>query len=330
MIYQKLITKMPVPKKCVISITDKCSMRCKMCYNWTLKDSHESVSLKTWKRVVKELAELKKDEMLLNFIGGEPFEKSWALEIVKEASKYNIKTSLTTNATIINETKVNKIIESGLNTLCISLDSLNPNTHDYYRGVKGTYGKVMNALNIFKKNPGPEIIIQSIIMDKNMEDILDLIKWTDNQNHIVGVYLMAIMKPHHTNLPDDWYKNDNKGLWPINMDEMSTTILKLIKMKNNGSKIVNSNLHLKSYENYYLYPERFIKSKFCDVADFGIYIDALGNVSICAEKGIIGNIKNTHLKEVWFSCEALKVKERMGSCKKNCEFLVNCFYQDEK
>ena len=167
-------------------------------------------------------------------------------------------------------------------------------------------------------------------MDKNVNNIIDLVKWTEKKTHIVGVYLMAVMKPHHTNLPDDWYKDDKKGLWPTNMTEMSRTISQLINMKNNESKIVNSTLHLKSYENYFLYPKRFIKSKYCDVADFGIYIDALGNVSICAEKGIVGNIKNKHLKNIWFSDEALKVKERMKTCQKNCEFLVNCFYQDEK
>ena len=163
-----------------------------------------------------------------------------------------------------------------------------------------------------------------------MDDLIEMVKWIDQQKHIVGVYLMAIMKPHHTNLPDDWHKYDNKRLWPSNMAKMSRTISQLIKMKNNGNKIVNSTLHLKSYENYFLYPEKFIKSKSCDVVDFGIYIDAQGNVSICAEKGVIGNIKDKSLKDIWFSNQALKVKERMKTCKKNCEFLVNCFYQDEK
>ena len=299
---------MPVPKKCVISITDECSMRCKMCYNWTLKE----------------------DEMLLNFIGGEPFEKPWILDLVKEAGKYTIKTSLTTNASLIDNMKVEEIVNSGLTTLCISLDSLNPKTHDYYRGIKGTHAKAMKTIDLFAKHKGPEIVIQSIIMNKNMDDLSEIVKWVNTQTHVVGVYLMAIMKPHHINLPEDWYKDDKKGLWPINMDKMSATISQLIKMKDNGSKIVNSNLHLKSYENYFLYPEKFIKSKHCDVADFGIYIDAVGNVSICAEKGVIGNIKNKPLKDIWFSNQALKVKKRMKTCKKNCEFLVNCFYQDEK
>ena len=178
MIHQKLISKVASrfvlgrPKKAVFSITEECSMRCKMCYNWRLKDSENTVNLETWKKAVKDLDNLKKEKMLLNFIGGEPLEKNYVLDIVKEATKHNIKTSLTSNASLIDENMAQKIIDSGLTTLCISLDSLNPEIHDYYRGKKGIYNKVINALEIFsEKENRPEIVIQAIIMNRNMHEL---------------------------------------------------------------------------------------------------------------------------------------------------------------
>jgi len=336
MLHKKIISKVTSrvilgnPKKAVFSITDECSMRCKMCYNWRLHDSEKSITPEIWKRAIKGLSQLKKDEMLLNFVGGEPFEKKWVLDVVKEASKYGLKTSLTTNASLIDEKKADEIRASGLNTLCISLDGLTPETHDYYRGIKGTHGKAMKALDMFSKKAGPELIIQTIIMDKNLGEIENLVNYVNEKKHINGIYFMSVMKPHHTNLPDNWYLNDKLGLWPKNKEKIVKVIDKLIEMKKNHSKIVNSELHLKSFKGFYLQPEKFIKSKDCDVMDFGIYISSLGDVSICSEKGIIGNIKHKNLKEIWYSYDTLKVKEKMKGCKKNCEFLVNCFYQDEK
>jgi hypothetical protein len=317
------------PKKCVFSITNTCSMRCKMCYNWRMKDSLLTLSKKHWIKTVKDLSKLKESEILLNIIGGEPLEIPYVFDIINIASKNNIKTSLTTNAYNIDKNLVDKIRLSGLDTLCISLDSLDPNIHDYYRGKKGVFKKVMSTIDMFSKIKGPEIIIQTIIMDKNLNDLPKIVKWANNHKTINGVFFMAVMKPHFTNLDDNWYKKDKLKLWPTITQKVSKSIKELIDMKKNKSKIVNSIDHLKVFEKYYKNPENFIKSKYCDVIDFGIYIDSIGDVFICNELGKIGNVKTQNLENIWFSYETLKVKKNMKKCSKNCEFLINCFYRDE-
>ena len=100
--------------------------------------------------------------------------------------------------------------------------------------------------------------------------------------------------------------------------------------KKKKNKIANSILQLKSFQNYFNAPEKFIKKNTCNVGDFGIYIEPNGDVFICNQKGSIGNVKNQNLKNIWYSFNTLDVKKKMKKCKKNCEFLINCFYDDEK
>jgi MoaA/NifB/PqqE/SkfB family radical SAM enzyme len=322
---------MPSPKKVVISITNECSMRCKMCYNWTLKDSERSIGKDRWLAVVKELAALKKGELLLNIIGGEPLEKPWAVEIVSEASQHGIKASLTTNASMIDEDYAKRIVSSGLGTLCISLDSLKEEVHDYYRGREGVLHKAMDALDILERTQAAmktEIILQTIIMDKNKEELADIARWANSRKQISGVMFMSVMKPHFTNMPDDWYRQDTAGLWPKDPAAASNAIDEIIRLKKKGYKIVNSVSHLEIFKRYYQDPSRFIKNRNCDISDFGLYIDSEGTASVCPEEPL-GNIKSKTLEEIWYSYANLKGKERMKRCRKNCEFLVNCFFQEE-
>ena len=336
--YQKLnfIPKLtlPEPRKCVISITDECSMQCRMCYNWTLKDGNDVVNPAQWKHFVRDLALLKKKDMLLNIIGGEPLEKSWVLDIVREASNKGIRTSLTTNGFYIERTLFNKILDSGLSTLALSIDSTDPKVHDYYRGKKGAYKKAMEVIDFFQMSKDkaylPELILQTIIMKRNIDDIPELVELAKRTDSVSGIYFMSVMKPHHLNLPDDWYLNDSRDIWPNDAEKVRRQLKYIISEKEKGEKIVNSAKHLSNFISYYEAPAKFIKKKSCNVMDFGIYIDSKGNASICQEKGVIGNIKKNSIYDIWYSYASIDVKKRMGKCQKNCEFLVNCFYEDEE
>ncbi len=131
-------------------ISDDCILKCKMCNKWKedifIKEKTEIPSLKDWKNCISSLRGITDDSFQINFGGGEPFLKEGLLELVRFCKSKNFKTNIATNGYLINKEMSKKIADSGLDSLIISLDSLKEETHDYLRGVKGVYQKVMDTI----------------------------------------------------------------------------------------------------------------------------------------------------------------------------------------
>lgn len=57
---------------------------------------------------------------------------------------------MTTNAMLINESNIEKMKKTGMTTISISLDGLEQ-SHDEFRGVKGSYSKIMENIKKLKE-----------------------------------------------------------------------------------------------------------------------------------------------------------------------------------
>lgn len=64
---------------------------------------------------------------------------------------YDMFGELTTNGTLWNEKFMKETIEMGWDSVCISIDSSDAETHDFIRGVRGTFKKATNTLLKFNK-----------------------------------------------------------------------------------------------------------------------------------------------------------------------------------
>ena len=81
----------------------------------------------------------------LYFGGGEPFIREDFLEILAHANKLNLQTAFTTNGTLLNRTKIEKIVDLGIDTVNFSMDG-DEDLHDKLRGA-GNFRKAMSNLN---------------------------------------------------------------------------------------------------------------------------------------------------------------------------------------
>jgi len=43
----------------------------------------------------------------------------------------------------------------------------------------------------------------------------------------------------------------------------------------------------------------------------------------------LGNIKTDNITELWYSDKAREIRKQMNGCRKNCELVVNCYYENE-
>lgn len=319
------------PAFCSIEVLYSCILKCKMCHMWKNIRTAEEMSIPDWKKFIVELKEFTGTGTSINITGGEPLLKEDILDLVRFTVKSGFSAvSMTTNGFLIDKTTAFAIADSGLNMISMSLDSLDRAVHDNIRGINGACQKVMEAFEHFRNYPGnlKKLGVQTIIMGPNLEGILDLAKWAHKKN--ISIYFMAIAQPLCLSLPGNWHlESEYSFLWPNDKTKLFEVIDALIKFKEDGIDIGNSVAQLKAFKVYFTDPNDFVKKhRQCKMGDGMLKVDPWGNVSLCAEKGSIGNVRTEKIDNLWFSEKAANIRELIKTCKTNCPQLVNCFFED--
>ena len=116
---EKVITK---PRNIQIEVTNRCNLRCYMCFINTLKrDEFGELSFDKYKRIVKNFNHWY--TVKLSGIG-EPFLNKELLKIISYEKKRRNRVLVYSNGLLINEEKAKGLIQSGLDSLFISIDGI--------------------------------------------------------------------------------------------------------------------------------------------------------------------------------------------------------------
>lgn len=123
------------------------------------------------------LSELHKTVFYINYyFQGEPFLHPQFLGLIRQAKRYNIYTSTSTNAHFISEKVAEEIVASKLDRLIISIDGATQETYVNYRK-EGQLSKVLEGtkhiIEAKKKNNSstPHIIFQMLIVKPNEHEM---------------------------------------------------------------------------------------------------------------------------------------------------------------
>lgn len=128
--------------------TLRCNAKCKHCgsragENIKLEDELTTEEIKNALKSIANKYDASK--ILLNITGGEPLVRQDLFNGTDFANKLGYHWGMTTNAILINEDNIQKMKNTGMSTISISLDGLEK-SHDEFRGVKGSYLKIIKIL----------------------------------------------------------------------------------------------------------------------------------------------------------------------------------------
>lgn len=326
------------PAFCCLVITDRCMLECKMCYKWKKTATHLAScepGIEDWKRFIASLRRFVKGEFCINFAGGEPLISNKTLELIEYASGAGFDTLLTTNGFLIDEDMAKKINNSGLKHIFISLDSLNEATHDFIRGVRGTHQRAMKAIEyLYQHNKNLRLKIATIIMEKNLGELLSLARWVIEDERVCSINFQAITHPLGTVFDDEWYnKAEYNFLWPKDFKKVQYALGELIELKRESQKIDNPVSQFKIFKSYFENPrEFFIKNVGChsQIYKRSVNVNSSGQVYICFDMESIGNIKEDDfdVEKLWYSPRGDLSRNSIKNCRKNCESMVNCNYDE--
>ena len=159
--------------------TKKCNLFCKHCYRDSGPDAESKNELSTdeGKKLIDEIKSAGFKILILS--GGEPLLREDIFELASHASKSGLRPAIGSNGTLLTPEVAEKLIQSGISVVSISLDSLQCEYHDRFRNVKGAWEKavfgIKNALIA-----GLRVQVNTTLTEKNFDQFDKIVDFVSN------------------------------------------------------------------------------------------------------------------------------------------------------
>lgn len=114
-------------------------------------------------------------EMLI-LTGGEPLLRKDIYQIARYASDQDMWVVMGTNGVLLNDQVAEKMVECGVKGVGISIDSLDPEKHNQFRGGPDAWKHSVRALEVCQRHD-LEVLVQTTIMDMNRDEIPEMIEF---------------------------------------------------------------------------------------------------------------------------------------------------------
>jgi len=161
----------------VYNCTSKCSQNCLHCYSKTGLTVNE-LDTPQAKEVLTQLAEIKCPVVL--FSGGEPLERTDIFELLNFSHRLGLRTVLSTNGNLIDSKIAQKLFDTGVNYVGISIDG-SQKTHDDFRGITGSFKKAAGAVK-FCKDANLKVGLRFTITNLNFNQVRDIFSLAEKLN----------------------------------------------------------------------------------------------------------------------------------------------------
>jgi MoaA/NifB/PqqE/SkfB family radical SAM enzyme len=167
-----------IPLYVKIKLSFGCNLKCVMCNHWR-ETRPPPLPFQRLQEIVTELAALGCRK--IHFSGGEPLLRPDVPELVAQAASLGIRTTLTTNGTLVDKELAKRLVQAGLRGVNVSIDSPARKVHDKVRGVEGAWKKAVRAVGYFRKyaHKGKITIrINTVVSQQNYSSLLEMADFT--------------------------------------------------------------------------------------------------------------------------------------------------------
>src|SRR5579863_9088059 len=167
-----MATSIPNPLALVAELTYRCPLRCVYCSNPV--DFHRTRAELTtgeWRRVFSQAAEL--GVMQLHLSGGEPALRDDLADLIQHARANDLYTNLITGGTILDEDKLRRFRDAGLDHIQLSVQGASREIAETVAGVR-SHRKKLEVARLIRKTGFP-LTLNVVIHRLNIAEVPDLI-----------------------------------------------------------------------------------------------------------------------------------------------------------
>jgi MoaA/NifB/PqqE/SkfB family radical SAM enzyme len=298
------------PVWCTWQVTYRCNFRCGFCQYW-----HDEMARRPEQTVAdfeigsKKLARW--GTLLISLAGGEPLLRKDLVDVIASVGRWHFP-FITTNGSLVDEPLARDLFSAGLWGASVSIDYADPARHDHARGVKGSFDRAVQALELFsaaRRYPWQRVNLMMVLLDDNLDQVEPLLKLARS----LDVYLM--IQPYSTEKT-----GNSRYRYPQN-GGASSHLLDLRRR----------------YANFLSNP--YFLSRFDEALNGGVggcaagraffNIDSTGDIAICVERRNqpVANLYNDEPANILKCLQSATRTNRCKNCWYNCRGEVESLYR---
>ncbi len=165
----------PQPYLISYNLTKRCNLKCKHCYlDAGELEGRFDMPTSEVLAVIDSIAEINPSAMLI-LTGGEPLLRGDIFQIVRHASDHGFTVFVGTNGTGLTGDTVERLKESGVKGVGISLDSVREEVHDEFRGLRGAWRETVQAMDLLREG-GLPFQVQFSVTRENKGELKDMLR----------------------------------------------------------------------------------------------------------------------------------------------------------
>lgn len=149
--------------------TRNCNLACIHCRASATKGPYkDELDTRQGLQLLDQIAEVGKPIIILT--GGEPLLREDIFEIARYGTDIGLRMVMALNGTLLTKSIADKLAQSGIQRISVSLDGSNAQSHDKFRQVDGAFDGTLEGIQLIKE-AGIEFQINTTITQTNLEEI---------------------------------------------------------------------------------------------------------------------------------------------------------------
>ena len=319
-----------IPKWIAWETTQRCNLRCVHCRcSSELTSSEGDFTTEEGKKLLEEIASFSSPVVVLS--GGEPLMRPDIFELAAHGTSLGLRMCMATNGALVTDEVCQKMKESDIKMVSLSLDGSTAAVHDDFRQCQGAYDGVVRAAELFRKH-GQKFLINSSFTKRNQHDIAATFKRATELGATAWYMFMIVPTGRGEDIMNELIsKEDYEEIleWHYQQEKIEDDILMRPTCAPHYYRFVPQRAKEEGVD----FKRRSLTfstggGKGCIAAQTICLIDCFGNVKPCSYfHRVAGNIKDSSFRDIWENSEIFKdlrdFKAYKGKCG-SCEFINVC------
>ena len=272
------------PVAMTFAVTYKCQCNCRHCSAGRhLRNDLPDLSTKEAKALIDQSQNL--GVSIITFTGGEPLLRDDIYELISYVDKRKAIPILFTNGLLLSEENIEKLVNAGLYSLFVSIDSPIPEEHDQLRGMAGLFESAILGIKRMQSKGGFVGISSYATRSATQKGMYKKLYSLARELGVENLILFDGVPTGNT------LNDTSEMLTPEQHEEIRKFSSYIFKHQ------MVPQLNSQSWQNSI---EGYLMGIGCLAVNLQYYVSAYGEVSPCDFTPLsFGNVRNKSIKEIW-------------------------------
>ena len=157
--------------------TTRCHFHCRHCgSDCSVLSREKDMPLEDFLRALDTIPKTHRPkDFTVVLTGGEPLLRPDIVEAGREINRRGFGWGMVSNGWFYNEEKQRELIAAGMTSITVSLDGLEA-SHDWMRGMPGSYRRVLGAIDLFARDPRLNGDVVTCVNQRNLAELPEIYK----------------------------------------------------------------------------------------------------------------------------------------------------------